>query len=284
MWICSLDSGATLFIFDDSDFDSNYKIRQAMADSRIGDVYLLNPPVPVATVENHSGYLKLMDIEYTPSLIVTRHELPYENKSFQEMARNSALLQFETIGNSDKVVCFDAETTGLDTQFDEFVSFGCYSAVDSHYTLIQPTEAGLVRMKSNGVSDIHHIYPKDLETAPTFTEVYRDLYDRLESKLWLVYNANFDVSMLDSLCDRHMLPHIPRLGVHCAMKLFAQLQAEPNDKKNMWLSHKLEKACTMYDVHLDNAHNALSDATATYELINRVLEIGVETSDNEIPF
>ena len=89
--------------------------------------------------------------------------------------------------------------------------------------------------------------------------------------------------MLDSLCDRHNLPRIPRLGVHCAMKLYAQLQAVPNEKQSDWKNFKLEEACAVSNVHLDNAHNALSDAAATFDLLS-TMSIGETQSIDDIPF
>ena len=192
MYVCELDNGATLFSFDILDFENNPIIRRTLAGEVIGSYFTFEPAIPVAVIENHKGYLNIIDMEYLQPLHVIKVEpVAYTEKSFQQRAQDSALLTLEMFNNNTDVICFDSETTGLNTDLDEFVSFGIYGEDEEYYTLIKPTARGVIRLESSGAIDIHHITAEMVDDSPTFPNAYRDIYDRLEARIWVVYNAKF---------------------------------------------------------------------------------------------
>ena len=135
------------------------------------------------------------------------------------------------LSTGDTIV-FDTETTGVNPELDEAVSIAVqsYAATKSapvaYHTLISPRfPEKLLEQNADRKSayDIHGIHPNDLVGKPTFPDIHGTLWQIMQGKNWVCWNADFDVTLLDSLCVRHYLPLIPRNRVVCAMKLLSPL-------------------------------------------------------------
>jgi len=269
-WRGNLENGGFISIWDNLQYHFNPITSFAkLGNGNVGDIFDVNPHVPIIVAEQSNGYLNLVSVEPI-NAIVKLQTSPYEDLSFRESQIDNAYDQLCLLVESSQTVYFDAETTGVDPKQDEFVSFAIKGAFGEYSTFVKPTEKGMKRLVENGAIDIHHITPDMLQDSPTFLEVYMDITTILYGGVWVVYNANYDVTMLDSLCIRHKCGQIPRLGVHCAMLLYAQYRAELGNRKNSWKWHKLIDAVEHEGIELGNAHNALTDTVATYELIQKL--------------
>ena len=118
---------------------------------------------------------------------------------------------------------------------------------DSYYALIKPPG-----MKINFFNiQIHGIHPEDVKDAPTFAGIWPELKKRLEGRIVVAHNAQFDMSVLKySLLENNLSMPIFR---HCCTVKIA---------RKVWPELENHKLDTVGDfLHIDfHHHNALDDA------------------------
>ncbi len=165
------------------------------------------------------------------------------------------------------IVYWDTETTGTGKD-DEIISFAAINQFGEtlYATLIQPVNLDRVAAASH----IHGITADMLLKAPTFPYVYGRLRTLLLSSLWVIYNAEFDVRMLEQDCLRHGLEPLASVGVNCAMKLFSEFNGEWNYQYQKWQSKSLAFAAASLQIEQPDAHDALADAKTTQALLEAI--------------
>ena len=178
--------------------------------------------------------------------------------------------------NSEDTIVFDTETTGVDREQDEAVSIAVRSyaaptgAPVDYHTLIAPRfPEKLLDQNADKKSayDIHGIHPDDLVGQPPFPVVHGTLWKIMRGKNWVCWNADFDVTLLDSLCIRHHLPLIPRNRVVCAMKLLSPLADKWDEGRGTYRWATLEEMARMIKLEFADAHDAAADAKATIKVM-----------------
>lgn len=149
-------------------------------------------------------------------------------------------------------VILDTETTGLG--YAEIVQI----AVIDHEgnvlldTLCKP----LNYAEPNEATAIHGITPEMVADAPCFGEVYEQLYPLLHGREVVIYNAGFDVGILNHCKELYRLPSYKTRETHCAMLWYAQFYGEYS---HYWGNYKWQR--------LEGDHSALGDCLATLKLI-----------------
>ena len=111
---------------------------------------------------------------------------------------------------------------------------------------------------------IHGIYPKDVENAPEFKEVYAEILPYLENSLVCAHNAQFDMKCLKAACLNCGLPvpHIQYFDtVRLSRNVFPQLP-----------HHRLNDMCDYLGVELDH-HHAGSDAYGCLMIVANVMNL-----------
>ncbi|MGO3732619.1 MAG: 3'-5' exonuclease [Vagococcus sp.] len=137
--------------------------------------------------------------------------------------------------------------------------------VGSYYTLICPEAEFHWRN-----IEVHGIYPKDVEGAPIFPEVWNEIKHYFqENRLIVAHNASFDNRVLIGCLDYYgiELPHFLSLcTVRTSRRLYPEL---PN--------HQLNTVCDYLAVSLENHHHALDDSLACASiLLQQEKTFGVE--------
>jgi DNA polymerase-3 subunit epsilon len=154
-------------------------------------------------------------------------------------------------------VLLDTETTGT-FDYDEIVQV----AILSHNgkvlldTLVRPTQP--IPMDATA---IHGITNEDVENAPSFPEVFEKIEKIIQGKTIVIYNAQFDVRLIQqSLAKHNLLPMELNLDyVDCAMLMYSAWVGE------IWPygGYKWQK--------LESGdHTALGDCKATLDLIEKM--------------
>ena len=66
--------------------------------------------------------------------------------------------------------------------------------------------------------DVHGIYPKDVQDAPTFEEIWHEAEDLMYGNLMVAHNAGFDAGVLRSCLDYYGF-FKPKLNYLCSISL-----------------------------------------------------------------
>ncbi|GAB5418956.1 MAG: 3'-5' exonuclease [Crocinitomicaceae bacterium] len=167
---------------------------------------------------------------------------------------------------------FDLEATGLDITNDRIVEVAVVKispdGTSTNFDRRVNPEIPIPKM----VSEIHGIYDEDIADAPTFKEILPDLEAFLEDCDFAGYNSNkFDLPMLAEEMLR-------------AESNFDLTACKHIDVQNIF--HKMEQrtlvaAYKFYcQKELNNAHNALADAQATWEVLDAQISHYEDLSDD----
>ena len=174
------------------------------------------------------------------------------------------------------IVFFDLETTGVDVVKDRIVEICLLKILpdggeDSKVMRINPT----IHIPEEA-SSVHGIYDKDVAECPTFKDVAQDIWNFMNGCDLGGFNSNhFDIPML--------VEEFLRAGIN---PNFNKIRCV--DVQNIY--HKLERrtlvAAYKFYCHkdLEDAHSALADTRATYEVLCAQLDHYPEDLQNDLDF
>ncbi len=172
------------------------------------------------------------------------------------------------------LVVFDLETTGINISQDRIVEIAMVKAmpdgtIDEKCQKINPTIP-----IPNETSLIHGIYDEDVKEEPTFKQMARSLAQYLEGCDLAGFNIlAFDVPMLvEEFLRANVDFEVEKRKIVDAQKLFHMME-----KRNLTAAYKF-----YCGKELKNAHSALVDTKATYEVLASQIERyeGKEAHDN----
>ncbi len=153
-------------------------------------------------------------------------------------------------------VILDTETTGLDHDAEiiqvAIVSPNGAVQLDSYCKPVGPIPAD--------ATYIHGITDEMVKDAPDFPTVYEKIAALLNGKKTVIYNAEFDRSMLRQTCRRHGIEILSSTEWLCAMERYAEFYGEWSD---YWHSYKWQPLP-------GGNHTAVGDCLATLKLIEEM--------------
>ncbi len=162
-----------------------------------------------------------------------------------------AAIDFETANRNPASVC----SIGVSILEDGVLS-------DSYYSLIQPEEN--VKEFETWNVRIHGIQPEDVEDAPRWPQVYKELEPLLDGAIVTAHNAPFDMKCFQAACQNTGIP-VPHFTyfdtVALSRRVFPQLP-----------HHRLNDMCEFLGISL-NHHNALSDSYGCLMIVVNVMEM-----------
>ena len=174
------------------------------------------------------------------------------------------------------IIFFDLETTGLDIAKDRIVEL-CYIRVEPNGN----EESKSMRINPEvhipeEASRVHGIYDIDVKDCPTFKQIAKMLWQTFEGCDLAGYNSNkFDIPLL--------VEEFMRAGVEIDLS-----KRKLVDVQNIY--HKLERRTLIaaYKYYcgkdLENAHSALADTQATYEVLQAQLDKYPDELQNDMQF
>jgi DNA polymerase-3 subunit epsilon len=174
------------------------------------------------------------------------------------------------------IVFFDLETTGTNITSDRIVEI-CYIKVypngneESKTMRINPE-----RHIPEEASAVHGIYDADVAQCPTFREVAQSIANDIEGCDLAGFNSNrFDIPVLAEEFLR------AGLDVDLAKRKFVDVQVIYHKLEQRTLSAAYKFYC---GANLEDAHSALADTRATYEVLQEQLDRYPDVLKNDVSF
>ena len=174
------------------------------------------------------------------------------------------------------IVFFDLETTGVDIVKDRIVEICLLKIYPSGNEEAKTLRINPGMHIPEEASNVHGIYDNDVADCPKFPDVAADHWKFMEGCDLGGFNSNhFDIPMLAE--------EFLRAGVKAELNKCRRV-----DVQNIY--HKLERrtlvAAYQFYCHknLEDAHSALADTRATYEVLCAQLDHYPDTLQNDIDF
>lgn len=173
-----------------------------------------------------------------------------------------------------RLCSFDLETTSVDTEEARIVTAALVEAGDGRELDAITWLADPGVEIPTGASDIHgvttEIARRDGVPAAEVIPAVRMMVDMATSvgRPLVIYNARYDLTVLDRECRRHGVEPLDLAGVHVIDPLVIDKWADQFRRG----SRKLSAVCEHYGVELgDDAHDAGADALAVARLAWRMM-------------
>lgn len=140
--------------------------------------------------------------------------------------------------------------------------------IDKKYVLINPED----RFDDINMQ-INKINPNMVKDAITFDTFWEDNKYILEHNIIVGHAIKYDLSVISKTLMKYNIT-LPTLKVICTQKL---------SQKYLDINHyKLNFVCDYLDINLEHHHNALCDATASFQILKYIIEkYGLDVSDIE---
>lgn len=291
MWRCKTVDGQSVNVFQHSNpardtynlmFNAGYADIMIMEEGEVRN--WTQHPIKVVLVKDGEWW-KLDDVEpraagAEPDAVVMPDVAAYRDRA----QRHAKML----VDKRWQVSFFDTESTGLQDD-DEMVSAAVITAkglVLYNELLLPQHPEKLWRPGKNMqcAAEVNGITPEQLTNCAMVEDALVSLAMILTGRVWVAYNASFDVGLLERECLRYKHPLIYSLGIHDAMKLVSEYVGEWNPTRNQFQYFSLGAAASMLDVEVEMAHSACADAKTTLELLRAIANGAPVKSSGDIPF
>ena len=165
-----------------------------------------------------------------------------------------------------QLVALDFETTGLDLDRDEVISFGLVPILGGRIDLSgQVYEEVAPRVEPSHTSiPIHHLRAQDLATAPAMHEVIDALRGALDGRFILSWAAEVEIAFLRKVFGGGR--HAWRRRTIDVRTLIMAVERPRSDGRRGPGYYTLSAAATRFGVPVEQAHHALDDAFMTAEM------------------
>src|SRR5690606_11921805 len=159
----------------------------------------------------------------------------------------------------NKIVWFDVETTGTNTNSDRIVQIALFTTdmqfnitSDVFETLVNPT----IPIPADS-TEVHGITDAMVASQRTFIEIAQGLYEFIVAAHIVGYNVRFDIQMLMSEFERCGLK-LDMTGRMIVDPYVVDMKMRPRDQKAVYKF--------MTGKELEDAHNAKADILASHEI------------------
>ena len=157
----------------------------------------------------------------------------------------------------------DIETTGLSKYRDEIIEIGCVKVrnhliVDEFNILIKPT-----RPISSYITSINGITNDMVKDGCSIEEAMIQFYDFVGEDIIVGHNVSFDMGFISHHAQK-------RLGLVFENIVMDTMKLARRNVKA--INYKLSTLCDYYGIKNKQAHRALSDVYATYELFEKLIK------------
>lgn len=160
----------------------------------------------------------------------------------------------------------DLETTGFNARGSDRIVELAVVHVDEFGRITGEWDTLVNPGRDLGPVHIHGIAAAEAMHAPRFAEVADELLRLLQGRSIVAHNAAFDVRFLESEFARSGY-ELPPLAEACLCTMLLARDLLPGSGRT------LADCCAAFDIEIDGAHRALSDAHATARLLSGYLSL-----------
>lgn len=168
----------------------------------------------------------------------------------------------------EKPVYLDTETTGLERS-SEIVEI---SVVDDDNQVLFSSLVRPSQPIPAAATHIHGITDSMVQDARPWPVIWSLARSFLIGRPVIIYNAEYDLRLMQQSHMRYRLPWRENLNSICAMQLYAQFRGEWDSYRRSYRIFKLEDAGRASRISLPNAHRADADALLTRALFHYIAE------------
>jgi DNA polymerase III subunit epsilon len=180
----------------------------------------------------------------------------------------SARLDIDHLGNTP-IIAADLELTGLDAAANRIISIGWVLVDNGRVQLGASRHVLVATQQSVGSSAaIHELMDNEVAEGITIEEGLEQLFEAASGRLWVFHHAGLDVAFLRKACEVWA-------GVAPPFAVLDTLQIELGLRKRREVpvqqgDLQLGRLRSVYNLPRYTAHNAMTDAIATAELLMAV--------------
>ena len=149
----------------------------------------------------------------------------------------------------------DIETTGSHFERDRITEIAVKTLHDDHVEVWESLLNPQVFIPSN-IQQLTGITPQMVEAQPEFSDLAKEIYSQLESKIFVAHNARFDYGFIKASFKRLGIDFKPK--VLCTVKLSRHLF--PEQKR-----HNLDTLIQVHNLKVSSRHRALGDADLLHQ-------------------
>ena len=213
--------------------------------------------------------------EYTNSSVEQKKRYAGDNGVYRENTRGlvtgtkTEVNHYVLKALKQRYIAFDVETTGLYPSSDRIVEIGAVLFENGKPSKKYGTLVNAMVSIPSSATAVNHIDNNMIKTAPSETEVYRNLVDFLGDSLQkntiiCAHNAKFDFGFLSET--------LMRLGYDGNIRYVDTLSLSRKWVKGL-VNYKQETVANYFGLYNTNAHRAENDAEICGNLLWKLLQI-----------
>lgn len=178
------------------------------------------------------------------------------HRSYEDFSY-SVMWAKKILARPDQYVILDTETTGTGNR-DVVVEIAV-TDLDGNPILNTRVKPEMLKRISADARAVHGISMEDLEGAPRFRDIVKELGEATSGKIVLIYNAKFDERLIEQTAYSEGVSS-PYIKTDCVMLKYSQYKGAWNDYHRDYRWQKLPGA----------NHGALGDCQATAKVISKM--------------
>ncbi|HNT53563.1 MAG TPA: 3'-5' exonuclease [Anaerolineaceae bacterium] len=163
-----------------------------------------------------------------------------------------------------KPVYLDTETTGLN-KTDEIIEIAVVDWDGSvlFESLVRPSQP--IPAESTAV---HGITDEMVKAARPWPMIWQQLRALLAGRVVAIYNAEFDLRLMQQSMERYRLPWREQINALDVMLLYADYRGEWDPARRSNKRFRLAVAGAAFNIQLPNAHRGAADSLLTRALLH----------------
>jgi DNA polymerase III subunit epsilon len=167
-----------------------------------------------------------------------------------------------------KPVYLDTETTGLDRN-DEIIEI---SIVDEDGLVLLESFVKPTQPIPADVIHVHGITNEMVRQAPSWPVLWMRVRSVLFGRLLAIYNADFDLRMMQQTHARHRIPWKENFKSIDIMKLYSDYRGEWDSVRRSMRYHSLDSAGRYCKISIPNSHRATDDTLLARAVLHYIAD------------